>query len=56
MKYRHVRLHGFGYELPPHVITSEAIEEKREFKHNGGVLEVAREKTSVLVHPVKESE
>jgi acyl-CoA:acyl-CoA alkyltransferase len=28
MKYRHVRLHGFGYELPPHVITSEAIEEK----------------------------
>ncbi|MBW2484199.1 MAG: 3-oxoacyl-ACP synthase III [Deltaproteobacteria bacterium] len=28
MKYQHVRLHGFGYELPPNVITSEAIEEK----------------------------
>lgn len=28
MKYRHVRFHGFGYELPPQVITSEDIEEK----------------------------
>jgi 3-oxoacyl-[acyl-carrier-protein] synthase III len=28
MKYRHVRLHGFGYELPPHVITSDEIEER----------------------------
>ena len=28
MKYQHVRLHGFGYELPPNVITSDAIEEK----------------------------
>ncbi len=28
MKYQHVRLHGFGYELPPNVITSDAIEKK----------------------------
>jgi len=28
MKYQHVRLHGFGYELPPNVISSEAIEER----------------------------
>jgi len=28
MKYRHVRLHGFGYELPPNVISSDAIEER----------------------------
>jgi acyl-CoA:acyl-CoA alkyltransferase len=28
MKYKHVRFHGFGYELPPQVITSEEIEEK----------------------------
>ncbi len=26
MKFQHVRLHGFGYELPPNVITSDAIE------------------------------
>jgi len=26
MKYSHVRLHGFGYELPPEVITSGDIE------------------------------
>ena len=28
MKFRHVRLHGFGYELPPNVLTSDAIEER----------------------------
>ncbi len=28
MKFQHVRLHGFGYELPPNVITSDAIEER----------------------------
>jgi len=28
MKFRHVRLHGFGYELPPNIISSEAIEER----------------------------
>jgi len=28
MKFQHVRLHGFGYELPPHVITSDALEER----------------------------
>jgi 3-oxoacyl-[acyl-carrier-protein] synthase III len=28
MKYQHVRFHGFGYELPPNVITSDAIEER----------------------------
>jgi 3-oxoacyl-[acyl-carrier-protein] synthase-3 len=28
MKFRHVRFHGFGYELPPNIVTSEAIEEK----------------------------
>jgi len=28
MKYQHVRFHGFGYELPPGVITSEDIEER----------------------------
>jgi len=28
MKFRHVRFHGFGYELPPNVITSDAIEER----------------------------
>lgn len=28
MKYQHVRFQGFGYELPPEVITSEDIEER----------------------------
>jgi len=28
MKFQHVRFHGFGYELPPHIITSDAIEER----------------------------
>jgi 3-oxoacyl-[acyl-carrier-protein] synthase-3 len=28
MKFQHVRFHGFGYELPPNVITSDAIEER----------------------------
>ncbi len=28
MKFQHVHLHGFGYELPPNVITSDAIEER----------------------------
>jgi 3-oxoacyl-[acyl-carrier-protein] synthase III len=28
MKYNHVRFQGFGYELPPEVITSEDIEER----------------------------
>ncbi|KPJ98495.1 MAG: 3-oxoacyl-ACP synthase [Desulfobacterales bacterium SG8_35] len=28
MKFQHVRLHGFGYELPPNIITSETIEER----------------------------
>ena len=28
MKFQYVRLHGFGYELPPNVITSDAIEER----------------------------
>jgi 3-oxoacyl-[acyl-carrier-protein] synthase III len=28
MKFQHVRFQGFGYELPPHVITSDAIEDK----------------------------
>ena len=28
MKFQHVRLQGFGYELPPNVITSDAIEER----------------------------
>ena len=28
MKFQHVRFQGFGYELPPNVITSDAIEEK----------------------------
>jgi 3-oxoacyl-[acyl-carrier-protein] synthase III len=28
MKFQHVRLHSFGYELPPHVISSDAIEER----------------------------
>jgi 3-oxoacyl-[acyl-carrier-protein] synthase III len=26
MKFQHVRFHGFGYELPPNVLTSDAIE------------------------------
>ncbi|KPJ99546.1 MAG: 3-oxoacyl-ACP synthase [Desulfobacterales bacterium SG8_35] len=28
MKYRHVRFHGFGYELPPNVISSDSIEDR----------------------------
>ena len=28
MKYRHVSFHGFGYELPPNVISSDSIEER----------------------------
>jgi 3-oxoacyl-[acyl-carrier-protein] synthase-3 len=28
MKFQHVRLHGFGYELPPNILTSETIEER----------------------------
>jgi 3-oxoacyl-[acyl-carrier-protein] synthase III len=28
MKFQHVRFHGFGYELPPNVLTSDAIEER----------------------------
>jgi len=28
MKYQHVRFHGFGYELPPNVISSDVIEER----------------------------
>jgi len=28
MKFRHVRFQGFGYELPPNVISSDAIEER----------------------------
>ncbi len=28
MKFQHVRLQGFGYELPPNVISSDAIEER----------------------------
>ena len=28
MKFRHVRLQGYGYELPPNIITSDAIEER----------------------------
>ena len=28
MKYQHVYLQGFGYELPPNVLSSDAIEEK----------------------------
>lgn len=28
MKFEHVHLHGFGYELPPRIISSEAIEER----------------------------
>ena len=34
MKFQHVRLHGFGYELPPNVITSDAIEERLAFLQN----------------------
>jgi 3-oxoacyl-[acyl-carrier-protein] synthase-3 len=28
MKYRHVCFHGFGYELPPNVISSDGIEDR----------------------------
>jgi 3-oxoacyl-[acyl-carrier-protein] synthase-3 len=28
MKFQHVRFQGFGYELPPHVISSDAIEDR----------------------------
>jgi len=28
MKYQHVRFQGFGYELPPNVMSSDAIEER----------------------------
>jgi 3-oxoacyl-[acyl-carrier-protein] synthase III len=28
MKFQHVRFHGFGYELPPNKISSEAIEDR----------------------------
>ena len=30
MKYQHVRLQSFGYELPPRVLTSDGIEERLE--------------------------
>ena len=45
MKYQHVQLHGFGYELPPNVITSEVIEERlnpvyKKLKLPGGRLEL----------------
>ena len=45
MKYQHVRLHGFGYELPPNVITSDVIEERlnpvyKKLKLPGGRLEL----------------
>jgi len=28
MKFQHVRFHGFGYQLPPNKISSDAIEER----------------------------
>jgi len=28
MKFQHVCFHGFGYELPPNILTSDAIEER----------------------------
>ena len=28
MKFQHVRLQGFGYELPPNILSSDAIEER----------------------------
>ncbi|HEY3322788.1 MAG TPA: 3-oxoacyl-ACP synthase III [Planctomycetota bacterium] len=45
MRYNHVCLESFGYELPPHVVTSASIEEKlgalyKKFKLPAGRLEM----------------